>query len=145
MTEMDELRERLKALKRMRWQAALTADGSDGDPATDRLIRLQSAIVAIEAALAEGAPEPTSAMDLAGYEFAEPERMSNSSQPTGVVLSKLSGAAQERDQTASPDRATRFMRRGVTIRYGNTHPWFAAWDRTVRHGGYRTRWRPGAE
>ncbi|HEX8442242.1 MAG TPA: hypothetical protein VF631_01195 [Allosphingosinicella sp.] len=63
---MGELRGRLEMLKQMRWREAHSADGSENNPATDRLIRLHGAIVAIEAAIAEGTPEGVSDLDVDG-------------------------------------------------------------------------------
>jgi hypothetical protein len=53
-------------LKQMRWREAHNANGAEQDAATDRLIRLHGAIVAIEATLTEGAPVGVSDLDIDG-------------------------------------------------------------------------------
>jgi hypothetical protein len=63
---MGELRGRLEMLKQMRWREAHRANGAEQDIATDHLIRLHSAIVAIEATISEGAPEGVSDLDING-------------------------------------------------------------------------------
>ena len=64
---MQDLAKRLLMLKQMRWREARMATGGQDDGATDRLIRLHNAIVALEAAQLEGAPEGVADLDLDGY------------------------------------------------------------------------------
>ncbi len=63
---MGTLRTRLEMLKQMRWREAHEATGAENNLATDRLIRLHGAIVAIEATLVEGAPVGVSDLDIDG-------------------------------------------------------------------------------
>jgi hypothetical protein len=53
-------------LKQMRWREAHAASGAEKDLATDRLIRLHSAIVAIETTISEGSPEGVLDLDVDG-------------------------------------------------------------------------------
>ncbi len=63
---MGELRGRLEMLKQMRWREAHVANGAEQDAATDHLIRLHSAIIAIEATIADGPPVGISDLDING-------------------------------------------------------------------------------
>lgn len=141
---MEELRDRLKMLKQLRWRAALSADGSDGDAATDRLIRLQNAIVAIEAALADGAPVGAATMDLSGYEAAGEQGPLILAESDVVAEPPVAATVTAPARSNGAGFSSGFMRRGALMRYPTGHPWFDAWRRTVERGGYRTRWHPSA-
>ena len=55
-------------LKQMRWRDAhLLASSRSGSSVQERLLRTQAKIEAIEAALAEGKPEPKFTVDPDGY------------------------------------------------------------------------------
>jgi predicted metal-dependent HD superfamily phosphohydrolase len=58
-------------LKQMRWREAHAANGAERDLATNRLIRLHSAIVAIEATILEGTPEGILDLDIDGQGLTE--------------------------------------------------------------------------
>jgi hypothetical protein len=88
---MGELRGRLEMLKQMRWREAHCADGSESNSATDRLIRLHAAIVAIEATLAEGTPEGVSDLDVDGQGLT----------PVGMSVAKANADAYARYETSS--------------------------------------------
>jgi hypothetical protein len=58
----------LQMLKQMRWRDVhLLAISRSGSSVQERLLRTQAKIQAIEAALAEGKPEPTWSVDPDGY------------------------------------------------------------------------------
>jgi hypothetical protein len=68
---MSELTGRLTMLKQMRWRDAHAATGADNDSATDRLIRIHHAIVAMEAAAANGPPVEEWNVDINGWPLTE--------------------------------------------------------------------------
>jgi hypothetical protein len=90
---MPQLRDRLEMLKQMRWREAHTATGAENDLPTDRLIRLHCAIVAIEAALAEGAPSGASDLDVDGHGLTE----------VGLSIAQANSDAFERYQAVDKD------------------------------------------
>ena len=128
---MDELQERLKALKRMRLAEALSATGERDDPATKEFIRLHAAVAAIEAAIADSASDQVEAFDLTGYELSgeafEPDAVADASQPVLELDAAMQG----------PLAKFSFWEAYVT--YQGRHPWYAAWEAAVKMGGYRTR------
>jgi hypothetical protein len=128
---MDELQERLTTLKQMRLTEARSATGERDDPATIEFIRLHAAVLAIEAAIADGASDRAEALDLTGFELGakafEPDVGADAPQP---VL-ELEAAMRV------PLEDFSFWEAYVT--YQGRHPWFATWAAAVEMGGYRTR------
>lgn len=90
---MRQLYSRLRMMKQMRWREANAASGAENDLATDRLIRLHSAIIAIEAALHEGKPEGVSDLDIDGQGLTQ----------VGVSIAQANSDAYERYQALDKD------------------------------------------
>jgi hypothetical protein len=90
---MGHLRDRLEMLKQMRWREAHQATGAEQDAATDRLIRLHSAITAIEASIFEGVPTGVSDLDVDGHGLTR----------VGMSLAQANSDAYERYQTLEKD------------------------------------------
>jgi predicted metal-dependent HD superfamily phosphohydrolase len=90
---MGDLRSRLEMLKQMRWREAHQANGAERDTATDRLIRLHSAITAIEATILEGAPKGVSDLDIDGQGLTQ----------VGMSLAQANSDAYERYQALEED------------------------------------------
>jgi hypothetical protein len=82
-------------LKQMRWREAHKANGAENNAATDRLIRLHSAIVAIEATLTEGAPVGISDLDIDGEGLT----------PVGMSVAQANSDAYDRYQALDKDEA----------------------------------------
>jgi hypothetical protein len=80
-------------LKQMRWREAHQANGAERDLATDRLIRLHSAITAIEATMSEGLPPGVSDLDVDGQGLT----------PVGMSLAQANSDAYERYQSLEKD------------------------------------------
>ena len=83
-----QLRNRLEMLKQMRWREAHAANGAENDAPTDRLIRLHSAIIAIEATLADGTPDGVSDLDVDGRGLTQ----------VGVSIAQANSDAYDRHQ-----------------------------------------------
>lgn len=128
---MNELRDRLNALKEMRLAEARLATGERHDPATKEFIRLHAAVVAIEAAIAKGALDQAEALDLSGFEH-------------GVEAFQPDVAADAPQPVLELDAAMRVPLENFSfweayVTYQGRHPWFAAWAAAVKMGGFRTR------
>ena len=90
---MGDLRNRLEMLKQMRWREAHQANGAERDLATDRLIRLHSAIIAIEATILEGLPQGVADLDIDGQGLTQ----------VGMSLAQANSDAYERYRASEKD------------------------------------------
>lgn len=91
---MPDIHARLEMLKQMRWREAHVANGAEHDAATDRLIRLHSAITAIEATIAGGAPAGNRDLDIDGQGLTD----------VGMSVAQANSDAFERYEASGRDR-----------------------------------------